>query len=70
MVKCPVCGMRVDEAIAPSLEQEGKKYFFKSPAHKEMFEQDPGKYVKDDESISGPAMFLDAQSSGRGGCCG
>ncbi|TET35979.1 MAG: YHS domain-containing protein [Anaerolineales bacterium] len=70
MVKCPVCGMMVDEATAPSMEHKEKKYFFMNETHKKMFEQDPDRYVRDDESMHGPTMFLNNQSDRKGGCCG
>jgi len=70
MVKCPVCGMMVDEATAPSLEYQGKKYFFMSPDHKEMFEQDPDKYGEAAGSMSEHKMASNTQSDKGGGCCG
>jgi YHS domain-containing protein len=69
MKECPVCGMMVDEATSPRLEYQGITYAFMSPAHKEMFEKDPGKYVSDD-SAAGPWNYLDAKSGRKGGCCG
>jgi YHS domain-containing protein len=46
MVKCPVCGMMVNENTAPSLEYKGETYYFMKPAHKEMFEKDPEKFLR------------------------
>ncbi len=45
MVKCPVCGMMVDEKTAPSSEYKGETYYFMNPAHKAMFDNDPKKYL-------------------------
>ncbi len=45
MVKCPVCGMMVDENTAPSSEYKGKEYYFMNPTHKELFDKDPEKYL-------------------------
>ncbi len=45
MTRCPVCGMMVDEATAPSTEYEGKTYYFHKPVHKDMFDKDPGKFL-------------------------
>ncbi len=45
MVKCPVCGMMVDEGNAPTSEYQGKTYYFHKPVHKEMFDKDPEKFL-------------------------
>jgi YHS domain-containing protein len=52
MVKCPVCGMMVDENTAPSSEYGGKTYYFMNPTHKTMFDNEPEKFLskQDDES--------------------
>lgn len=54
MVQCPVCGMMVDEGTAPRSEYMGKTYYFHKPAHKEMFDKDPGSYTK--AGASRPSM--------------
>ncbi len=61
MVNCPVCGMMVDENTAPSSEYKGKTYYFMNQTHKEMFDQDPEKYLsksssKEDHMASGMDM--------------
>ena len=53
MTQCPVCGMMVDENTAPSLEYKGKKYYFMSPIHKDMFEKDPEKFLVQQKEMSG-----------------
>jgi YHS domain-containing protein len=53
MTSCPVCGMMVDEKTAPSLEYDGKKYYFHELAHKEMFEKDPEKFLGQQNVMSG-----------------
>lgn len=45
MVKCPVCGMMVDENTAPSSEYKDKAYYFMNPTHKTMFDNDPEKFL-------------------------
>ncbi|HSF81941.1 MAG TPA: YHS domain-containing protein [Anaerolineales bacterium] len=45
MVRCPVCGMMVDENTAPSSEYKGKKYYFMNPTHKALFDKDPAKFL-------------------------
>ncbi len=45
MVRCPVCGMMVDENSAPSSVYKGKKYHFMNPTHKAMFDKDPEKFL-------------------------
>jgi YHS domain-containing protein len=67
MTECPVCGMMVDEATAPSLEYEGNMYFFMNETHKKMFEGDPVRYGQDDGSNADPWEHLETRS---GGCCG
>lgn len=43
----PVCGMEVDPATAPAqATYAGKTYYFCAEEEKELFEKDPGKYVK------------------------
>jgi len=43
----PVCGMEVDPATAPAqATYAGKTYYFCTKEEKELFEKDPGKYVK------------------------
>ena len=47
----PVCNMEVDEEEAIGhTEYDGKDYFFCSKACEQKFEQDPGQYVKDEET--------------------
>ncbi|HEY5692132.1 MAG TPA: YHS domain-containing protein [Cyclobacteriaceae bacterium] len=45
MAQCPVCGMMVDPKTAPSLEYQGKIYFFMNPTHKVLFENNPDKFI-------------------------
>jgi YHS domain-containing protein len=45
MTKCPVCGMMVDENIAPTTEYKGTKYYFHTPEHRVMFEKEPEKFL-------------------------
>ncbi len=47
VTKCPVCGMMVDEATAPSSDFGGKTYYFHIAVHKEMFDKDPEKFLGD-----------------------
>jgi YHS domain-containing protein len=43
----PVCGMEIDPATAPAqATYAGKTYYFCTKEEKELFEKDPGKYVK------------------------
>ncbi|HYO16248.1 MAG TPA: YHS domain-containing protein [Thermoanaerobaculia bacterium] len=43
----PVCGMEVDPATAAAqATYAGKTYYFCTKEEKELFEKDPGKYVK------------------------
>ncbi len=46
MAKDPVCGMEVDEKMAPAKsEYKGKTYYFCSPGCKKAFDADPEKYL-------------------------
>jgi YHS domain-containing protein len=45
MVKCPVCGMMVDENTATSFEYKGETYHFMNPIHRDMFIRDPAKFL-------------------------
>jgi len=46
MAKDVVCGMDVDESTAPAVsEHNGKTYYFCCEHCKQNFEQDPEKYV-------------------------
>ncbi len=60
MAKCPVCGMMVDENTAPSSAYKGDTYYFMEPAHKEMFDKDPEKFLSksssQDNKMSGMGM--------------
>lgn len=50
MIKDPVCGMEVkDINSAEKLEYKGKTYYFCTTLCKIQFEQEPEKYVKNDE---------------------
>lgn len=49
MVKDPVCGMRVDERIAPSSDYAGTTYSFCSSYCKEQFDQQPERYARQEE---------------------
>jgi YHS domain-containing protein len=45
MMKDPVCGMRVDETIAPTSMHDGKQYAFCGKDCKEAFDRDPNRYT-------------------------
>jgi YHS domain-containing protein len=45
MTRCPVCGMMVDENTAPNYKYMGKVYYFMNPIHKDMFVNDPEKFL-------------------------
>lgn len=62
MVKCPVCGMMVDENTAPSSEYKGKAYHFMNPTHKTMFDNDPEKFLSK-SSDQGDHMSKDMDMS-------
>jgi Cu+-exporting ATPase len=42
---CPVCGMAVDPATAPSSEHNGTTYRFCCMSCKQQFDADPEKFV-------------------------
>ncbi len=47
MARDPVCGMQVEESIAPAqAEYEGRTYYFCSEACRAMFERNPGRYAQ------------------------
>lgn len=48
MTKCPVCGMMVDENTAPNLEYEGRTYYFMNEQHRDLFEDNPDKFLNRD----------------------
>ncbi len=52
--KDPICGMNVDKATAPHVEQEGKSYYFCSDKCKQKF-------------LSNAAVKAEGKS---GSCCG
>ncbi len=41
----PVCGLKVDRAVAPHASHEGKSYSFCSEQHRELFQKNPAKYL-------------------------
>ena len=41
----PVCGLKVDPAMAPHANHEGKSYSFCSEQHRELFQKNPAKYL-------------------------
>jgi YHS domain-containing protein len=43
---CPVCGMAVDPASAPTSVYKGKTYYFGSEQHKRQFDADPDKFLE------------------------
>ncbi len=46
MAKDPVCGMEVDEKMAPAKSEHiGKTYYFCSPGCKKAFDENPAKYT-------------------------
>lgn len=50
-VRDPVCGMRfAEDAAAATSEHEGTRYFFCSERCREVFEQDPERYVEPEGS--------------------
>lgn len=50
MAKDPVCSMEVDEKVAAATsEYKGKTYYFCTPGCKRAFDQDPEKYVSEEE---------------------
>jgi Cu+-exporting ATPase len=50
MTTDPVCGMQVDEALAPARSShEGQSYFFCSKSCKTKFDADPSRYASDPE---------------------
>jgi len=52
-VKDLVCGMTVNpQNAAASMNYKGQTYYFCSALCKAMFEREPEKYVKSDETIS------------------
>ncbi|NIS80339.1 MAG: YHS domain-containing protein [Anaerolineales bacterium] len=67
MVKCPVCGMMVDETTAPSTEFDGRRYHFMNETHKQLFEQDPNRYARTRSINPDPWERVENRS---GGCCG
>ena len=51
MVRDPVCGMEIkNKAKAEKAEYNGKIYFFCTPLCKIQFEQEPEKYLKNEEN--------------------
>ena len=49
MVRDPVCGMQLEEEDSvDSSEYQGKTYYFCSPNCKAAFDQDPQKYVTEE----------------------
>lgn len=53
MVKDPVCGMAVNpQHAAVSIQYQGQTYYFCSQLCKTMFEREPEKYVKSEETKS------------------
>lgn len=50
MATDPVCGMDVDEKEAKiTSEYKGKTYYFCAPGCKSAFEEEPEKYLSDDD---------------------
>lgn len=41
----PVCGLKVDPAVAPQASHQGKKYSFCSTQHRDLFTKNPAKYL-------------------------
>jgi len=47
MAKDPVCGMEVEEKVAPAkYEYRGKTYYFCAPGCKAAFQKEPERYLK------------------------
>jgi YHS domain-containing protein len=42
---CPVCGMPVDRATAPTATHDAQTYYFCSTGCRDAFVADPGSYV-------------------------
>ncbi|MHA2248394.1 MAG: YHS domain-containing protein [Candidatus Hodarchaeales archaeon] len=56
MKKCPVCGMMVDEKKSPTSNYKGTTYYFHNPVHKDMFDKEPEKFLKQQSSYTGMNM--------------
>ncbi len=53
MIKDPVCGMTINPLhAAASIQYHGKTYYFCSQLCKTMFEREPEKYIKSEETES------------------
>jgi len=53
MIKDPVCGMTINpQHTVVSIHYQGKTYYFCSQLCKTMFEREPEKYVKGEETKS------------------
>jgi Cu+-exporting ATPase len=51
MIRDPVCGMTVNpQNAAASIQYQGQTYYFCSQLCKTMFEREPEKYVKGDQT--------------------
>jgi YHS domain-containing protein len=59
--KDPVCGVMVTDGNAGGLRvYRGRMLYFCSKEHREMFERDPEKYLKNDEG-RGPRLLDESQ---------
>ncbi len=52
MAKDPVCAMQVDERTAAgSGTYQGQTYYFCSQSCKDLFDEDPGKYIRETDIL-------------------
>ncbi|MBI3152279.1 MAG: YHS domain-containing protein [Chloroflexi bacterium] len=52
--KCPVCGMEVTpETAGGKSEYKGHTYYFCSKADKDTFDQNPEKYISQEQKTAG-----------------
>ena len=66
-MKCPVCGMEIDEKSAKRVEYKGQTYFVASDDCKARFQADPVKYTA--KAMQSGSQDEHSHHSGGHGCC-
>ena len=66
-MKCPVCGMEIDEKSAKRVEYKGQTYFVASDDCKARFQADPVKYTA--KAMQSGSQDQHSHHRGGHGCC-
>ena len=66
-MRCPVCGMEIDEKSAKRVEYKGQTYFVASDDCKARFQADPVKYTS--KAMQSGSQDEHSHHGGGQGCC-